>query len=148
MLKVFGTLASLAFAANAVKSSNWEKIYSQTNGNVLSPPLADNSTYGNTEQIHTTHVHLSLEVDFDQRSLSGVATHNMNVVANTNVVQFDVWDLTVSNVFNTTSNEAWSFSVEQPNPAIGSVLVVTLPRTVEVGESVDVSIEYSTSPTG
>ena len=56
------------------------------NSGIVSPPLADNSTYGNTEQIHTTHVSLNLNVDFDTRELSGNAIHQMNVVAPTDVV--------------------------------------------------------------
>lgn len=36
----------------------------------------------------------------------------------------------------------------EPNPAIGSVLQVQLPRQVQAGETVDVKINYSTSPTG
>lgn len=49
MLRIVSTLATLAFAANAAKPTSWEKLYAKTNGNVISPPLADNSTYGNTE---------------------------------------------------------------------------------------------------
>ena len=50
MLRIVSTLATLAFAAKAAKpADHWEKLYAHTNGNVMSPPLADNSTYGNTE---------------------------------------------------------------------------------------------------
>merc|ERR1712176_938691 len=61
-------------------------------------PIADNSTYGNIEQIHTTHFHLDLTVNFDERVFSGTVTHDLNVVADTNVLQFDAWDITVHGV--------------------------------------------------
>ena len=109
---------------------------------MISPPLADNSTYGNTNQIHTTHVHLDLFVNFDDRQLMGNATHNMNVIEDTDTIQFDAWDLTFYSVFNVTSGEEWAFTVEQPNPAIGSVLVVTMPRVAKAGETVDVKVMY------
>ena len=44
-----------------------------------SPPLADNSTYGNIDQIATTHVDLYLRADFEASSLSGTAVHTMVV---------------------------------------------------------------------
>jgi len=50
------------------------------------PPLADNSTYGNTEQIHTVHLDLNLTVDFDSRTLSGQAFHRMMVLKPTSII--------------------------------------------------------------
>lgn len=70
------------------------------------PPLADNSTYGNTEQIHTTHLNLDLTVDFNNRELSGMATHSMKVLQATNIVQFDIWDLDIHSVGNATDHTA------------------------------------------
>ena len=61
-------------------------------------PLADNSTYGNTEQLHTTHLHLNLDVDFDTRVISGTVTHDLTCLENTQVLQLDAWDITVKNV--------------------------------------------------
>ena len=141
-------MASLALAANAYKPS-LEKHFRAND--VVMPPLADNSTYGNTEQIRTKHVDLDLTVDFDARTLSGNATHEMVVVAATSVAQFDIWDLTVNQVSVGTSMDdlsSASFTILQPNPAIGSVLQVTIPSGYSVGETVFVVINYVTSPTG
>ena len=49
MLKTFSSLAMLFTAANSKRLSPIEKHYAAMNGDVISPPLADNSTYGNTE---------------------------------------------------------------------------------------------------
>jgi len=74
------------------------------------PPLSDNSTYGNTEQIFTQHVHLALEVDFDARTLSGNAFHSMKARQQAvSVVQFDIWDLTISRVFDAADNTSLDF---------------------------------------
>ena len=54
----------------------------------------------------------------------------MEVLQATNVAQFDIWDLNIVSAFNATDNTAWEFTISQPNPLIGSVLQVQLPREV------------------
>ena len=61
-------------------------------------PLADNSTFGNIEQITTTHFHLDWSIDFDTRVISGTITHDLEVVADTRVLQMDAWDINVYGV--------------------------------------------------
>ena len=118
------------------------------NDDIRMPPLADNSTYGNIDQIRTEHLQLYLDVDFDNRTLSGVANHVMDVVAETDIAQFDVWNLSIESVADGNSSAALNFTVSSPNPKIGSVLQVKLGRTVQPGEQVILVIAYSTSPTG
>ena len=72
----------------------------------------------------------------------------MNVIADTKVAQFDIWDLTINGAFNATDGSSFDYYIVQPNPEIGSVLVINFTRTVSTGESVDVGISYTTSPTG
>ena len=97
MLKVFGTLTALILAVSA--SGLGKKRFQSFANDVIMPPLADNSTYGNTEEIHTTHVSLDLSVDFDQRTLNGIASHSMNVIENnTTLAQFDIWNLEIFGV--------------------------------------------------
>ena len=141
MQKLVSTLTSLVAVSGAQRHAyGLEKHYRAND--VIMPPLADNSTYGNTEQIHTTHLNLDLNVDFDTRKLSGVATHTMNVIQATSTVQFDIWDLDINSVANSTDLSALSYTILQPNPKIGSVLQVTLPREVQVGEQVNIDIDY------
>ena len=78
MLKVFGTLAALVLTVSAYGLE--KKRFHGIGNDVIMPPLADNSTYGNTEEIHTTHVSLDLKVDFDERTLNGTASHTMKVL--------------------------------------------------------------------
>ena len=49
-------------------------------------PLADNSTYGNIEEIATTHLHLDVTMEFDRRVIDGTVTHDLDVVADTRVL--------------------------------------------------------------
>ena len=49
-------------------------------------PLADNSTYGNIDQIYTTHFHLSWDVNFRVKKIQGTITHDLTVVAETRVL--------------------------------------------------------------
>ena len=53
--------------------------------------MADNSTDGNTEVIKTTNVHLNFTVDFHTGVLAGWAHRDMEVVADTDIVQFDTF---------------------------------------------------------
>jgi len=62
-------LASVTLLAAMANAGN------SLNGMVRGPPLADNSTYGNIDQISTKHVQLSLRADFNTRQLSGWAKH-------------------------------------------------------------------------
>ena len=124
MLKLFGTLAALVLTANA--SGLGKKRFHGFANDVIMPPLADNSTYGNTEEIHTTHVSLDLWVDFDERTLNGTARHTMNVIADkTTLAQYDIWNLEIFGV--SSDGHMLSYNILQPNPLIGSVLQVELP---------------------
>jgi len=49
MLRILSTLATLAFGAKAFKSIDWKHNHRTRDIQVVMPPLADNSTYGNTE---------------------------------------------------------------------------------------------------
>ena len=72
----------------------------------------------------------------------------MSVSQETSTVQFDIWDLDIHSVFNASDRSALNFTILQPNPKIGSVLQVSLPRPVRVGEWVHIGIDYTTSPSG
>lgn len=94
MFKSIVTLACVAFTWASARSS-FNFLNSMTDTSVLMPPAADNSTYGNTDQIRTTSVHMNVTIDFDTRTIDGWAYHTMEVVEATNIVQFDIWDLTI-----------------------------------------------------
>ena len=144
MLKVFSTMATLALIVNSYGLD----LYKVNDGNLKMPPLVDNSTYANVDEIHTTHLHIELLADFNERTLSGYVLHTMKVVKPTLYAQFDIWDLNITSVYDGIQGFDLKFWIVKPNPIIGQVLHVELPWEMSAGEIFDIGIRYSTSPTG
>ena len=144
MLKVFSTMATLALIVNSYGLD----LYKVNDGNLKMPPLVDNSTYANVDEIHTTHLHIDLKADFNERTLSGFVLHTMKAVKPTLYAQFDIWDLNITSVYDGIQGFDLKFWIVDPNPAIGQVLHVELPWEMSAGEIFDIGIRYSTSPTG
>ena len=146
MQKVLCTLATLLFAVNAQNYLRMPQA-DESNSSVISQPLADNSTFGNTEFIRTSHLHLTLTADFDHKTLNGTAQHTMEVVADTTIAQFDIWNLNILAVWNS-ENMDLAYEILEGNPAIGEVLQVTLDKQYSAGDMVEVTIYYNTMPEG
>jgi len=49
-------------------------------------PRVDNSTFGNIDEIHTTHYFVDWEVNWDNRTLPGFIVHDMMVVKPTKYI--------------------------------------------------------------
>ena len=58
----------------------------------------DGSTFANADMIHTTHYHCAWEVNFDTSQLEGTITHDLTVLADTDYVTMDAWDLYIYRV--------------------------------------------------
>ena len=134
-------------------------------------PLADNSTYGNIEEIHTKRFHLHWNVDFDRRVIGGTVTHDLRVLEPTRALVLDAWDISVLGVreiqhgaaqrmrgygtavhktegeYEGNSSGALDYKVETYNSLTGATLVIDLGSVREAGEHVSVAIRYETSPT-
>lgn len=124
--------------------------------------------------IHTTHYHCDWEVDFENSLLDGAITHDLEVLADTNYLTLDSWDLNIIKVEQLPSNSAKArrdgapktleeeqqsndgdvivvdldWEIDEPNPEIGSRLTVTFPDTLTAGSEVSVRIIYTTSKDG
>lgn len=104
---------------------------------IRGPPLVDNSTYANTDQIYTDHVHLDLALDFDTEVITGSAKHSMIVKDPTaEYVQFDIWDLEIQNVIVDQNAAKWW--VGEGNPLIGQVLRVATGIDATEGQTITV----------
>ena len=57
----------------------------------------ENHSYANIADIHTTHLHLKLNVDFQKKQLKGVVRHEMKNSGTTEAM-FDVSGLKINNV--------------------------------------------------
>ena len=143
-------------ARNADDRSNLYKLQSKFAANdqedsPIPPPSQDNSTYANINEIRTKHLYLRLLIDFDAKAFVGAVVHDMAVLSNdVGIAQFDIWDIDVKSVSVIDGGDKTSldFKILNPNPAIGSVLVLTLNRKYNAGERVQIEIEYSTRKDG
>ena len=136
-LVMVAMMASMTFAKGIVLN-DWL---------VRDQPVADNSTFGNIDQIATSHVHLNLTADFDTSTLDGWAYHTMQVKEDgVTQIQFDSWDLTIDYVLVDFYNA--DHTIVTPNPEIGQTLLVTIPFNTYAGDELSVIIKYTTSPTG
>jgi hypothetical protein len=55
----------------------------------------DNSTYANADQIHTTHYQVDWLVNFEDKTITGAITHDLEVLEDCDRVIFDSWLINV-----------------------------------------------------
>ena len=95
-------------------------------------------------------MHFNLTADFDQSIFFGWAYHTMEIVdSDVTLAQFDIWDLTIDLVY-VNGIEA-TMSILTPNEKIGQVLQIVMPTEFmpyNVGDEINISIKYQTSPSG
>ena len=71
-------------------------------------PRIDNSTWGNVEELPTTHYHVDWNVDFEDRKLKGSVVHDLvAVVDSVGYLQLDVWNVTISDVYRVNRGAAY-----------------------------------------
>ena len=58
----------------------------------------DAHTFSNTDQIRTKHLNLEIDVDFDKKTIYGVARHQMQRLKNTDTAIFDINGLEIQKV--------------------------------------------------
>ena len=61
-------------------------------------PRVDNATFGNVDEIATYNFFMDVTVDFDTTSIYGSNTLDMQVMALTDKVVLDIWDMDISAV--------------------------------------------------
>jgi aminopeptidase N len=102
----------------------------------------NNHSYSNIDEINTSHLHLDLEVNFDDKVISGVARHTMNNTGTTKAI-FDFNDLTIERVtLGDEENESeTTFSVgKDDDKLLGKPLVVDINKDTKY-----VNIYYATT---
>jgi leukotriene A-4 hydrolase/aminopeptidase len=116
----------------------------QSNKSIVELPRLEvvNHSYANLDEVHTTHLHLDLNVKFDEKTISGVARHTMENSGADRAI-FDTKQMNIEKVtLGTTDNEVeTSFVMGEKNELLGTPLIVDL----EAGTSM-VNIYYSTTP--
>lgn len=95
----------------------------------------DPHSYANFAVINTEHLHLDLEVNFENKTVYGVARHKMNNPNDADTATFDIKSLTIQKVtLGTTEDEVeTSYEIGENHPLKGQPLHVTLkPGTKQV----------------
>ena len=128
-------------------------------------PKVDNSTYGNIDQIATTHYHVDWFVNWTSSELTGSIIHDMTVKDFVQYVQMDSWNLNIQAVALLPAGSALNATLHQgtvpvyngtylvwdiksPNPGSGDVIVIELDQNYTAGSEISLQIFYSTSPSG
>jgi aminopeptidase N len=102
--------------------------------------VEDNHSYANVDEVHTTHLHIDLAVDFDQRVLSGVATHTIENIGEVSQMTFDVNGLDIEKVVLDDEKET-SYALGEQDELMGQALTVDI-----LPETKSVAIFYATQP--
>ena len=102
--------------------------------------VEDNHSYANVADVHTTHLHVALNVDFDQRILAGVARHSIENLNGVDEIIFDVNGLEIDRV-ELDDGMVADYTLGDQDELLGQSLTVEiLPATKSV------SIYYATQP--
>ena len=95
----------------------------------------DPHSYSNFAVINTEHLHLDLEINFENKTVYGVARHTMNNQKDADTATFDIKSLTIQKVtLGTNDNEVeTSYEIGENHPLKGQPLHVMLkPGTKQV----------------
>ena len=106
----------------------------------------DESTFSNINEIRTEHFDLNLDIDFENKVYHGLQSLTMRTQTfGVNNVKLDIKDL---KIFNVTDYYGYplNFNIYNPNPELGQVLNITIPREWFPYETYRINITYDTSP--
>jgi len=129
ILPVF--LMMIAFSCNEKKDNTHTKESNITY-------VVNNHSYSNIEEINSTHIHLDLDVDFDSKTIQGVARHTMNNKG-ANKAIFDIKKLDIHKVTLGTEELETTFIIGDYDSILGSPLVIDISQKDTL-----INIYYST----
>ena len=135
-MKLFFSIALLYLFVSSCSSNELEK-----RSNTIIP--IKNHSFSNVDSIHTTHLHLDLNVDFNTKKLSGVARHKM-LNSGTKKAIFDIKGLKIKKVttgeLSNEINRNFQIGEEAENQILGQPLIVDIDRGTSI-----VNIYYETT---
>ncbi|XP_038211113.1 leukotriene A-4 hydrolase isoform X2 [Zerene cesonia] len=110
----------------------------------LSP--LDPSSYSRPELAIVKHVNLKLNVDFENKQLSGIAELTINALENINELILDSSNITIESI-ETDDGKSLEYKLDDPVPNYGSKLTIPLAEPATVDQKIKIRIKYKTSPT-
>lgn len=111
-----------------------------TQPNMINTPT-DWHTYAQPNQARVTHLNLDINVDFDTKTIEGVATWTIEKTDTAKAIILDAKDLSIQKILINDSVET-SYTLGEEKPWLGSPLTVNLTPDAKT-----ISIYYKTSPT-
>jgi leukotriene-A4 hydrolase len=108
---------------------------------IINQPIRDAHSYSNLDEIQTKHIHLDLEVDFDNKSIYGIARHEM-INRGTDTAIFDIKGLEIQRVtlgeVGKEENTGYVIGIED--------VILGAPLSVEIDSSTTfINIYYKTT---
>lgn len=134
---MYRLLISLA-VAQMLFSCNSEENKETAPENHVTPTVKDHS-YSNVEEVNTTHLHLDVTVDFENKQLKGVVRHTMNNTGVTKAI-FDVNGLEIEKITLGEDEKETTFVIGEEMPTLGSPLIVDIDENTTL-----VNIYYNTT---
>lgn len=98
--------------------------------------ISDPMSYANLDDVESTHVHLSLNADFDTQKLTGFITHNLQWNSAATHIQLDTKNLVIEKV-GYEKNGSWEYleasgiKLSKPDEILGQKLTIRLPQQSE-----------------
>ncbi len=138
------SLLFIAFLLSCNNNDSQEDSQSSTNEktNDKEAVEVDNHSYSNIEEVQTEHLHLNLNINFEEKIISGVARHEMKNNGAERAI-FDVQELKIDSITTGGKNneKIAEYSIGESDELLGA------PLTVEITPSTEqVNIYYQTKP--
>lgn len=138
---IFGAVMMIFIlgACNGSKEGN-EKNKENTSNNSGNMKVKDVHSYANVNDVYTTHLHLNLTVDFENKLISGIVEHKINNVKGVDKIIFDVKDLEIEKVTIGENNQEAKFEIGESEELLGAPLTVQITPETKI-----VKIHYKTT---
>jgi len=127
----------LFVACSQPKSENTEETQAKT---TEKKEVVDVHSYSNMNDVNSTHLHLDLNVDFENKSLNGSVSHTINNKSNVSKMIFDTKQMIISKVI-LNDNEETNFTLNKGSELLGDALEVAINENTK-----SVTIFYHTLP--
>lgn len=119
-------------------SCNSEEKKEDTLVTYVAPAVKEHS-YSNVEEVHTTHLHLDVTVDFENKQLKGVVRHTMNNTGVTKAI-FDVNGLEIEKITIGEDETETTYIIGEEMPTLGAPLIVDIAENTTL-----INIYYNTT---
>ena len=104
-----------------------------------SAPVVKDHSYSNVEEINTTHLHLDVTVDFENKQLTGVVRHTMNNTGVTKAI-FDIYGLNIKKITLGEDEIETTYTTGAEVQTLGAPLIVDINENTTI-----VNIYYNTT---